>query len=358
MSLNKSYLLAAGIAVALVAWMMAGEDTAPEQVERSLEKETGLFRVQYEPQQGTPMHRNVRATGHVSANRKVDVLAEVSARVTATNTRRGLPVQEGQLLLTLDERDLPARKKQAEAALKQLQIQVKGSRDLLRKGLTTETEVINAEANLASAEASLTDIQRQLDATRVRAPFSGYFDQRYVELGEYVPAGQPLVRILDTQPMLVKAQIAEKDIADVAIGDAAFATLLDGTRIEGEIRYIAAGADADTRSYDIEMAVTGALPEKGLFDGQTATLYVPQDDVMAYFLSPALLIMTEKDQLGLKVLGDDNRVEVVSVTMLSAEDDGVWVFGPGEAIKLITIGQGFVSAGEEVEAVAKSSGEQ
>ncbi len=356
MTLNKSYLLAAGIAVALVAWIMTGEDAPPEEASRSLEQQTGLFRVQYETKNGQPMHRNVRATGHIAANRKVDVIAEVSGKVMSIATERGQPVKEGQLLLTLDPRDLPARQKQAEASLKQLQIQARGSRDLFKKDLVTEAQVSSDEASLAAAEATLTDIQRQLDATRIKAPFSGVFDQRYVEQGEYVMAGNPVVRVLDTNPMLVKGRIAEKDIADVAIGDYAFATLRNGSRVEGQIRYIAAGADAETRSYDVEMAITSAQTD--LFDGQTATLFIPQDDVMSYFLSPALLIMTEDDQLGLKVLKDDNTVDIVPVTLLTAEDDGVWVYGPGEQIKLITIGQGFVSQGEEVDAVASDAGNE
>lgn len=358
MPLNKSYLLAAGLAVVLVIWMMMGDEIPPEQPDRSLTTEASLFRVQYEDHAGQPMHRNVRATGHVSAERNVDVIAEVSGKVTAINTRRGLPVKEGQLLLTIDERDLPARLKQAEATLKQVTIETRGSHDLFGKGLVNESEVINAEARLASAEASLTDIRRQLDATQIRAPFTGMFDQRYVELGEYVPAGEAVARVLDTDPMLVKGRIAEKDIADVAIGDKAYAILLNGNRVDGTIRYIAAGADSQTRSYDIEMAITDGIPQSGLFDGQTATLYVPQPDVMAYFLSPALLIMTADDQLGLKVLTEDDRVRVVPVTLLSAEDDGVWVYGPGEKMRLITIGQGFVSDGEQVEAVAKNTGKQ
>ena len=86
MTLNKSYLLAAGIAVALVAWIMTGEDAPPEEASRSLEQQTGLFRVQYETKNGQPMHRNVRATGHIAANRKVDVIAEVSGKVMSIAT--------------------------------------------------------------------------------------------------------------------------------------------------------------------------------------------------------------------------------------------------------------------------------
>ena len=48
MSLNKSYLLAAGIAALLVIWMLMGEDVPPEQPDRSLTAEASLFRVQFE----------------------------------------------------------------------------------------------------------------------------------------------------------------------------------------------------------------------------------------------------------------------------------------------------------------------
>ena len=88
-----------------------------------------------------------------------------------------------------------------------------------------------------------------------------------------------------------------------------------------------------------------------LFDGQTATLFVPQGKVDAYFVSPSLLIITDNGGLGLKVITAEDTVAVVPVSILSAETDGIWIQGPTGEQRIITVGQGFVTVGEHVNAV-------
>jgi multidrug efflux system membrane fusion protein len=94
-----------------------------------------------------------------------------------------------------------------------------------------------------------------------------------------------------------------------------------------------------------------------LFDGQTATLFVPQGLVDAYFVSPSLLIITDNGGLGLKVITTDNIVAVVPVSILSAEINGIWVQGPSGPQRIITVGQGFVKVGEHVNTVRLNDNE-
>ena len=354
MTLTRSHYTAIGIALVLAIWMLTGEATTKEATSRNLSASDQLFQVQYKQISGEVKQHEVRISGRVAVDRRIDVMAEVNGKIEQVIKQRGSPIKKGEVILTIEPRDRPARLAQAKAALEQARLELSSTQKLFKQGLTNETTLISARANVATAEANVTQMQVNLDATKVRAPFDGIMDQRYVEQGQFVSSGTSLVRVLDTSPMLVKGKVAEKDISYVRQGDVAYAEVLNGGRVEGKIRFIASAADIETRSYDIEMAITSALPESGLYDGQTATLYIPEEEVYAYYLSPALLIMTKDDQLGLKVLSEDNRVEIIPVKILTAEDTGVWVYGPNESIKLITLGQGFVNEGELVKPVAEA----
>jgi len=162
--------------------------------------------------------------------------------------------------------------------------------------------------------------------------------------------------VIDNRTMLVKGAVSETYIRSVESGTPAYAELTDGTRIKGELTFVASSASPDTRTYPVEMKVS--QPDSRLFDGQTATLYLPQGTQDAYEISPALLIINDQGGLGLKVLDDEDRVQVVDVTILEASPNGIWVTGPSGAIRLITSGQGFVENGTKVKAVDTSENDQ
>ncbi len=353
LKLSFSHKVALAILFILVLWVATGPAHTEDVTERPLSQEELNLMVAYKVLKPETKERSVKVSAHVAANRAVDIVAEVSGKVTGLPATKGTQVNEGQLLLEIDQRNLPARLKQAEAQLKRRKLETQSTRNLFDRDLTNQSAVVIAESELAEAEAALTDIKLDLDATRVKAPFDGIYDQRYVEEGEYVSPGTALVRVIDNRTMLIKGALSEKSINDVSVGSEAYAELPTGKRVKGTIRFIAASASADTRTYAVEMEVTG--DRAGLYDGQTATLIIPQGKQDAYEISPALLIIAEDGGLGVKLLDEDNRVVIVSVDILEAGTDGIWIYGPEGDIRLITVGQGFVDIGQKVEAKEQES---
>ena len=349
--LNKGHIAALILTFLLVIWMVAGalKPQQEAQVNRPLTLDTGLMRVQVERMQGQQVNRDIEISAHTAPNRRVELKAEVRATVTAVLKDKGAKVKAGELILQLDPRDWPARVKQGEAALKQRQIEARSARELASRGLANEAQVAQAETALANAEAELTNARIQLQATRITAPFDGIVDQRMVEVGDFVKDGTPLATVLDFSPFLVKGNAAERDAADINIGDAAWAELINGDRIEGRIRFIAAEADSLTRTFPLELEIShtnGAMTA-----GLTAKIHVPQPATWAYFVSPALLILNDEGKLGLKGIDEHNRVIFRAVTLLKAANDGIWVYGLGQQADIITVGGGFVDYGQEVEPV-------
>lgn len=360
--LNQGHLAALLLFLGMVVWMVSGTIGPEEEFSnpRPLVMESGLKRVQVERMIGVPSKREVTISAHTAANRRVELRSEIRAKVVKINKSKGSFVKKGDVILELDARDWPARLKQAKASLKQRQLEAQSARQLFDKGLANEAQLAQAQTALANAEADVIQNRLQVKATKIRAPFDGIVDQRTIEVGDFVKDGNPVVTVLDFSPYLVVGQVAEQEAANVHIGDPAYAELINGTRVDGRIRFIAAEADPKTRTFAVELEIDN--PSGVMTSGLTAKIHVPQQSTSAYHVSPALLILSDEGKLGLKGIDEQHRVVFRPINLLKADNKGIWVYGLGEKADIITVGQGFVSYGEQVEPVFVSeeqlSGEQ
>ncbi|WP_369854788.1 efflux RND transporter periplasmic adaptor subunit [Candidatus Thalassolituus haligoni] len=350
-TLNRGYLAAAAVIIATAVWMLLGSDAEPA-ADTAIPQETSrLARVQVEDLIPVQHVRSIKLSGKLAANRTVTIKSELRARVDAIHAHKGQRVRRGQLLLELDRRDWPARVQQAQANLRQRQLEQHSVTQLKKQGLANESLLAQADTALANAQAELTAAQLQVDAAAVHAPFDGVINNRMVELGAFVKDGDPLLELVDFAPYLVTAQVAENDVSLLSPGMPGQARLLSGHVVSGTIRFVSSLANAATRTFTVELEL--ANPEhQPIPAGQSAQLIVPLGERQAYHISPALLVLDAAGKMGLKVVNQDNRVEFVSVDLEGADQNGVWVYGP-ESIRLITQGAGFVQPGQQVEAVIR-----
>lgn len=347
-SLSSGFIAAIIITLALVIWMLFGAATNGEQYQnpRNLKQDSGLPSVQVKQVKRQIMRPSVRLSGRTSANREVHIKAEISAKVIDIPVKKGAMVKKGDIILKLDPRDWPARVEQAQANLKQRQLEMKSVQNLKKKNLANQAQITRAKTVLANAKADFIQAQRQLDASIIRAPFNGVIDQRQVEIGDFVTPGMHLVSVIDFDPFLIKANIPENEAAQVNQGDKVEARLVDGTPLTGKIIFKSASANPQTRSYALEIEVDSS--KHSLSSGMTAEVTVPQKATQALFVSPALLIIDPQGVLGLKAVDENNTVIFLAVDILEAEQDGIWVYGPKSDAKIITVGQGFVDIGDKV----------
>lgn len=347
--LSSGIFAAILITTGLVIWMLLGavnndnEYTNP----RNLIQESGLQSVRVTQIKSQTMQPKVRLSGRTSANREVHVKAEVSAKVMSIEVNKGQQVKKGQVILKLDPRDWPARLEQAKANLKQRTLEMKSVQNLSKRNLANKAQLTRAQTVLANAKADYIQTKRQLDASIIRAPFDGVVDERKVEIGDFVTPGMHLVNVIDFEPFLIKASIPENEAAQVRQNDKVEAILVDGKKVDGTIIFKSASANPQTRSYALEIEITSKV--ESLSSGMTAEVIVPQKSTQALFVSPALLIINPEGELGLKAVDDNNTVIFLKVSILEAEQNGIWVYGPASEAKIITVGQGFVDVGEKVD---------
>ncbi|MEX0584763.1 MAG: efflux RND transporter periplasmic adaptor subunit [Natronospirillum sp.] len=336
--------------IILTVWMYSGLDADLAPIE-SVEAPAAdrLVRVQYRTLEQEVTERSLMVNGETRVNRELVVRAQVSGEVAEVLHREGARIVTGATLLRIDPVDLPGRLRSAQALENQRESELDGVRQLVERGLQNVSDGRAAEALYQDAVANRRSLELQLQRTTVRAPFSGVIENLSVEPGSYLSVGAELVHILDYSPLKVRVQVSENKINELALGNPAQVTLVTGNRFAGEVSFISSRANAETRTFTVDIQATTDAPEAA---GVSAEITFPLAPIDAHFVSPSLLALNEDGDLMLKHLNDDDVVVASTVRMVRSSTQGIWVTGLPPTVRLITVGQGFVSPGDRVEPVA------
>jgi RND family efflux transporter MFP subunit len=222
--------------------------------------------------------------GTVTARLSADVAPTVTARVLAVRVQAGSSVRRGEVLATLDARDLTARRQQAEAALaaataqaRQAAADLDRARQLFAKEALTRQDLDAAEARAAAARAhaaqardAVAEARVRLGETEVRAPFDGVVVARHVDPGDTAGPGAPVASLQDPSTLRLEADVSEQCAAPLAIG-AELAVRLGAPPIElwARLEELAPVADPTTRTRHVKAVLP---PDAALRPGAFASL--------------------------------------------------------------------------------------
>lgn len=355
---HRSWLYSAGIAAFVTLWLLSGQigsetedaDNRGDQLATSTESAHSKVRVR--TQDAEKIVRTISVNGKTAPARIVELSAETDGRVARIGAERGANVSRGNVIVQLDQRDRLARLAQAEATVKQREVEYEGRVKLKTESYVSDAQLQEAVAQLEAARTELTRAQLDLEYMTVRAPFDGALQARMVEIGDFVKVGDPIASFVDNRTIIVSASLSEYDARYVDVGKLAEARLATGERVRGNIRYVAPVADEATRTFTVELEVDNSA---GLLRaGGTAELHVPAESVFAHRVSPSLLTLDDAGNVGVKIINSAGKVEFVVADIALSSSDGVWLAGLPETATIITVGQGFVNSGSTVDAVAES----
>jgi len=352
MQLTRGHYIALGSTLLIILWMLTGllKPTNLNATEAPVQKKTSeMFSVQVEQYDAKTIIPELIIHGQTAPNRSVEIKAEIAGKVLKINAREGDYVKKDQIIIEIDPRDKKEQLDQAKALLKQRKVEHQANQSLIGQGLQNKTRLAESEALLASANAQVTALTIDLNASKIKAPFSGILENRHVEVGSYLRVADPVISLLDYNPFIVKAYAAEKDLMLIQTGSKAKAKLINGTVLDGTIRFVSSTANDASRTFAVELEIQNLSERQA--NGVTADISIPLQPTNGIFISPALLTLNEKGLLGAKYVGEDNRVIFSPVQLIKAEATGVWISGLPNPVNLIVVGQSFVSTGEKVNPV-------
>jgi multidrug efflux system membrane fusion protein len=181
---------------------------------------------------------------------------------------------------------------------------------------------------------------------KIVAPFSGYLESLKVDEGDFLNVGSVCASLIDPDPMLLVADVAEKDIAQIQLGSEATAKLISGRLIAGEVAFIGSSADKNTRTFRVEISVENK--DTTIRDGVSAEIYIKGKKEPAHKISPAILSLNDQGKLGVRTVTKENKVEFKEIKILEDTSSGMWVSGLDQEARIITLGQEYVFQGQTV----------
>lgn len=343
----RPYWIALLITVLLILWMLIPPTSEASSDSLTTDKED-LPKVQISHLVPTKMTQSLTLYGKSEANSRAVIRAKVAGEVVEVTAVKGRYIKASTNLAKINKNALPEELAQAEALLKERLLNYNAAKSLNDRGLQGRSRLAEANSQLLAAQTTVKQLKLQLQYTTIQAPFSGVLQEQFVEKGDYTKVGDAIFSLENFDPIIIRGDITEHHVNHLKMGQSVSATLLSGEKISGKISYIASLADSQSSTFRIEAEFPN--PSLKIVPGISAELSVPLNQVEAIYVSPSTLAMDDKGNLGIKSV-QDGVVVFKNINLVEADNDGVWLSGFKEPVDVITLGQGFVKPGDQVEAI-------
>jgi len=174
----------------------------------------------------------IHSQGTVKPKTQTILSAEVSGRIISISKKfiAGGLFKKDDLLMEIDPTDYIVAVTQADALLKQRQIEYNGSKSLQKRGYRAEAELAASKASLAAAKASLFKAEKNLQRTKIRLPYDGLVRTKDSDIGQFVNPGTKLGSTFATQIAEIRLSLTDNDLAFLDLPETGY---LNTNKVEG-----------------------------------------------------------------------------------------------------------------------------
>ena len=269
-----------------------------------------------------------------AASAKADVSARIEAEIREIQFKEGSRVEQGQLLVRLENTNAGADLRQAEAELTASRAELQSAstnlqrgQDVAGKGYLSASDLDKlkdrfsaAQGRLQAAEAAVEKADNNLGYTEIKAPFDGWIGKLNFDVGAVVsPASGAIAEILVTDPIYVEFQLNEADYvafrragreqAETIVNNLSlYLTLPDGKRYDqgGTLDFADVRTDASTGT----VAMRAVFPNSNavLLPGLYVTLHVEGQAGEARILVPQVAVQETIEGKFVLVVDDQQKV--------------------------------------------------
>lgn len=298
----------------------------------------------------------VEATGIVAAKTKATLASKIQGIVEEVRVREGEIVEQHQVLVVLEGRDLKAELARAQAELDNAAIQFARMKRLHAENSVAQQEFDNAKRNFKVATARKEATLARLSYTKIKAPFRGLVTERLIEPGEFTSPGQPLLKLEDPSSMQLEVTVPESDVQVLRQGmtlsviiDALARTGTD-THLSGTVAKIVPTGDPATHTFLVKVALP-TLP--GLRSGMFGRALFEREHVKTLVI-PHDSLVSRHELTGVFVLGLDGFLHLRWIKTGRSFDSIVEVLsGLTQGEQVLAVGSQGVEGARVVEELSK-----
>lgn len=291
---------------------------------------------------------SVTAAAQAAPWREAVLPAPIAGQVAALGARENSAVNEGQTVVAVDPTEYEMQVREAESALSRAQAEYRETTLFDDRIEDPETrrereKVARAKSGLDAAEVQLERARLNLSRTRVAAPFAGRVASIEAQPGEWVKAGDPLLRVVDLDPIKVEVQVLDSEVGYLSEGRGAEIrfSAFPGEVFAGKIASINPIVDPELRTAKVTVIVPNA--QRRILPGMYARvtldarrfpdrILVPRSAILERDRRTMLFVYDGEGASGLAKwryvttgLGNDSLVEIVP-------GEGTEMVEPGEIV--------------------------
>lgn len=323
--------------------------------------------------------------GRIDAIEDVEVKARVTGYLTKIHFKEGTEVKAGDQLYTIDPREYQAEAdaaaaawQQAEAKLTQTKSDYTRAQQLSRSTViakqeleTRGSDVLQAEAQVRSAQANWNRAKLSLDFTDVRSPINGKISRTRITEGNLVNEGDTLTTVISQDPVYVYLEAPERVILrwDKLVKDASQAGLTTKIKIsvgllneegyprEGQVDFT--DNELNTGTGTLQLRAVLPNPDRSLRVGLYARARLSLDQPRETLLVPERAVGIDQGQRFVYIIGQDNKVEYRKVKVGQIYDGKLAILeGLKPEDQVITEGLQMLRPGQKVEIVKPDAASQ
>jgi RND family efflux transporter MFP subunit len=281
-----------------------------------------------------------QAAGTLRAKVETVISPLITARISSIAVWAGDEVKAGQVLITLDSRELKARVDQAHHAVVAARARLaQTKKDLARvkrimqadPGAVSKAERDRVQTALSTTQAELMRLKRQEDEagtalsySKLAAPIAGRIVERLGDPGDTAIRGEPLLRLYDPATLRLEANVRES-VASKLTKDQHLTAEIDALKKKYSVVVdeIVPSADPGSRSFLVKVSLTDGT---GLYPGMFGRLMIPIGKIEKIYIP--IVAVTQVGQLDFVIVdteqgavrryvrlgesGPDDRIEVIS----------------------------------------------
>ncbi len=303
-------------------------------------------RVEVAALQGGKSAGRFERPGEVIGAREATLAAALGGFVERVLVSSGDDVKKGQVIARVDSSTHAAQlglvRVELEDANRELERLKKMGKAIAR------ARVDAAETRVARARAQRRVAQNGMSRATIKAPFDGALVDLQVEQGEVAAPGQPIGRLLLLDPVAVSVSVTDQDVQSLSEGSPVqISTAGSSTPLSGTVTRIEPAADLRTRTFLVE--VQAPNPERKLLPGMIATVSFKPADLGDALLLPQDLLVTQLQENGVFVVGDDNIAQWRALELGGIVGGQVEIkSGVRKGERIVTVGMRSLSDGDKV----------
>jgi len=249
----------------------------------------------------------VRLSGTVSSPRVARLSTEVSGLIKDIHVDEGSVIKAGEILISLDTELENLSLQAAQATTQRAREELADAKRRLADGKrlakqktfsASDLKSLQAEVNIASATLRRYSAEEQLQQTRLQrhqlnAPFDGVISRRFIESGEWIKPGDPVMELIANENLRIDFQIPQKEFPRVDTKSEIQISLdaIPNKTLAGKIQTIVPYSDSDARTFllrvqlsDSNPAIAPGMSASGLLRLKTSTtgIVISRDAILRY----------------------------------------------------------------------------